>query len=103
MDKKDDFYRSIRTEYLRGISAGWSEEERKLYIDEDGTVLWGQTYDIAHQLRLDTEAILNEYRSLGKQPDNTPQDAVSSLISTADEMLKNKNEDKKFLIQTKNL
>ncbi len=87
LDRKDDLYNSIRDEFMAAQESGWTEEEKERYIDKDGRLQWSLVSSIDFQKESYTRKIVQAYTSVEKQPDNTPQDALNSIITTNNAML----------------
>ncbi len=87
LERKDDLYNSVRTGFIAAFESGWDEEEKQRYISEDGTVSWSISDEIDFQMERNRKKIKEKYTSIEKQPDNTPEDALNSLLTTGRDML----------------
>ena len=87
LERKDDLYNSVRTGYIAAVESGWDEEEKQRYVSEDGTVSWSISDEVDFQMERNRKKIKEKYTSIEKQPDNTPEDALNSLLTTGRDML----------------
>ncbi|MBO4394808.1 MAG: Ig-like domain-containing protein [Eubacterium sp.] len=87
LEEKNDLYNSVRDGYMAKVESGWTEEEKERFVDEDGAVHWSQASEIKLQTDTNKDAIIKTYSSAPKQPDNTPGDALNSILSTGLAML----------------
>ncbi|MBQ6537416.1 MAG: hypothetical protein IJL75_00755 [Eubacterium sp.] len=87
LEVKNDLYNSVRADYLAAVESGWTEEEKNRYIDENGAVHWSLFSVADFQKETNSKKIIETYKTIGKQPDNTAQDALNSVLTTGNAML----------------
>lgn len=96
MPLTDDLYEGERGEFLPKVMAGWNEETKKRYIDEDGNVRWSLFSQADIEYKDKKAKLIDEFRDIEKQPDNTSEDALASLLSTAKETREGRGDDKYY-------
>ncbi|MBO6108174.1 MAG: hypothetical protein J6P16_02085 [Eubacterium sp.] len=96
MPVNDDLYMSARAKLIDAQMKGWTEEDKQRFISEDGSVSFDYLSFPDYEAEDTLEEIRAEYTTIGKQTDNTAEDALSSMLSTA-EALKDPAEQSRFL------
>ncbi len=102
MPLNDDLYESERGQFLPELMAGWNEETKTRYIDKDGNVKWSLFSQADIEYKDKKAKLIDEFRNIEKQPDNTSEDVLASLLSTAKETREGRGDDKYYeIINTK--
>ena len=100
LEEKDDLYNNVRAEYLPAVEKGWTEEEKECYVRPDGSVRWSQSARIGFQKDKNKKKLIETYTSAGKQPDNTPEDALNSILTTGQVMINGGDAAEEAYLQT---
>ncbi len=91
----DDLYERERAEFLPKLVEGWDEETKKRYTDENGNIRWSLFSEGDIEYKKNKAKLLDEFRNIEKQPDNTSEDVLASMLSTAKQLKEGKG-DKEF-------
>lgn len=89
----DDLYLSEEDDFLREVMAGWDDSDMSKFIGEDGRTEWSLSEAASKRYADRRNELLNEYAAKGKQTDNTPADAISSIVTTARKMSEENGEE----------
>ena len=100
LGEKNDLYNTVGAEYLPAMESSLTEEEREYYTSRFGGLNWSQSGRIEYQKNINRKKIIATYTSAGKQPDNTPEDALNSILTTGQEMKNGGEAAEKAFIQT---
>lgn len=95
---EEDLYESERGKFIPKLVEGWNEEDKKRYIDEDGNVKWSLFSQADIEYKANKAKLIDEFRNIEKQPDNTSEDALASILSTAKEIRDGKGEERFYQI-----
>lgn len=98
---QDDLYNSERYSFLPEVMKDWTEETKQRYIDSEGNVKWSLFSQADIEYKANKAKLIEEFSHIEKQPDNTSEDVLASILSTAKQTREGKG-DKEFFNIIKN-
>ncbi len=95
---QEDLYESEKSEFMEQLEGRWTEEEKQVFIDEDGNVSWDYFSEADVQYSTKINQMYDEYLEgkITDHPDGSPGDIILSLYTTRKAMLENKDSDEAY-------
>ncbi len=95
---QEDLYESEKSEFMEQLEGRWTEEEKQVFIDEDGNVSWDYCSEADVQYSTKINQMYDEYLEgkITDHPDGSPEDIILSLYTTRKAMLENKDSDQAY-------
>lgn len=91
---EEDLYFSQYDSLLDFVEAGWSEEEKQRFIDEDGNIHWDFFAAASMDRKMNIDKLREKLKNAQKKQEKTAEDALASVISTTEELKSGKGQDK---------
>ncbi len=92
----DDLYGTQYNSVVSALEAGWTEEDKVRYVDENGIVRWSYATEAENIYKDNLNKLIEQLKTKVTTKDNTSEDVIVSLLSTA-EVMRDGKHDEAFL------